>query len=197
MAIRLTTHADSERRTNSDERVHAATFTIKIKCWLVEAGCSQETSIEVLDLFTNDSLLQYQVCIAIVRMLWHVEPLARLCQDHLVVDSNMLVRSEMYEMLRLIGFKQCNCIEFGLNGESYEKWCFGNRTGTAETDTSWHNFEQDQRDEEEEDDDDDDDDNDDDGDDDDDIEDEDDDTDDNAIKDEDDDTDEDALCAVS
>ena len=70
------------------------------------------------------------------------------CKDHLVMNKNTLERNEAWALLRFIGFNPCNGPEFSHDEASEEKWCFGNRDGTADTDRGW--------DEDEEDDDDDD-----------------------------------------
>lgn len=69
-----------------------------------------------------------------MRMLWRLGPLGILCKDHLVANKDALEEDEVWHLLRCIGFKPCACPEFILYADSdYDKWCFGNREGTSET----------------------------------------------------------------
>ena len=116
----------------------------KIKRWLGKEGNSFETSIERLQTFTDQPLLNHQVCVAVVRMLWHSGPLAVKCKDHLVV--NRLKTLEVLQLLRVIGLKECVCPEFNRHaaapGDFVQKWCFGNREGSTETDRGWDDVEE-------------------------------------------------------
>ncbi len=66
-------------------------------------------------------------------MLWNSGPLKVGCQDHLVVNTEKLKETAVWELLKVIGFKACSCPEFSLYEERYDVWCFGNRDGTLET----------------------------------------------------------------
>lgn len=67
----LTTKADLEQTLNADKRCLVGTCIIRIKRWLTKDGNSFETSIVQLRVLTDDYCLNQQVCIAVVRMLWH------------------------------------------------------------------------------------------------------------------------------
>ena len=59
------------------------------------------------------------------------------CKDHLVMNKDTLQSNEVWALLRFIGFNPCNCPEFSHDEASEEKWCFGNRDGTIDTDRGW------------------------------------------------------------
>ena len=69
MTILLMTQAGLESRLPSNDHLWFGESTIDVKCWPTEHGHSFETSIEYLRGLTDDTLLNQQVCIAIVRML--------------------------------------------------------------------------------------------------------------------------------
>ena len=116
--------------------------TVKYTRWPVKHGYSFETSIEDLQGLSNDDLLNHQVCIALVRMLWHSGPLRRHCQDHLIVNKTNLERRGVWDLMRLIGFKPCNCQEFSIFEGSYDVCCLGNREGSAETEAGFDEAEE-------------------------------------------------------
>ena len=109
----------------------------------MEDGHSYETSIERLQGFTDDPLLNHQVCIALVRTLWRSGPLGCFCKDHLVVNKDALEAEGVWDLLKAIGFKPCSCPEFTLyEVPEDDKWCLGNREGSFDTDRGWDDVEE-------------------------------------------------------
>lgn len=53
------------------------------------------------------------------------------------MNKNTLQINEVWTLLRFIGFNPCNCPEFSHDEAPDEKWCFGNRGGTADTARGW------------------------------------------------------------
>lgn len=142
-AVFLTRGADLEPKKVPKDRALVGVCTIKIKRWAVEHGESFETSIEQLEGLTNEPLLNQQVCVAVVRMLWYSGPLEMLCKDHIVVNKDRLGGTEVWKLLTCIGFKPCNCPEFSLYEVDYDdQWCLGNREGSIETARGWEEGEE-------------------------------------------------------
>lgn len=58
--------------------------------------------------------------------------------------NDRLERNEAWALLRFVGFNPCRCPEFSHDETLDDKWCFGNRDGTMETDQEWdENIEED------------------------------------------------------
>lgn len=128
IGIKIQAWAEDLEQKTTWPRTSPGWGAIEVKRWVTGDAYSFETSIEQLRELTDYKLLIQQVCIAIVRMLWHVDPLAVGCKGHSVM-SGRLERDEAWALLRFVGFKTCKCSDFSHDEASDEKWCFWQPAG--------------------------------------------------------------------
>ena len=63
-------------------------------------------------------------------------PLALGRKDRLVMNDR-LERNKAWALSRFVGVNLCRCPEFSNDEIFDDRWCFGNRDGTMETEQKW------------------------------------------------------------
>ena len=151
VAFSLILQADLGKRRFPCDAEPVGVCTAKIKRWPTVHGDSFETSIDEIGGITNDRLLNQQVLIALVRVLWNTGPLGIGCTNHLVINQKLHIPREVWALLECMGFHVCKCHGSTLILAKDVKWCLGERLGTEDTATTEEDDEVEEGDDEEDD----------------------------------------------